>query len=129
MSPNETPAPRALVVEDEAVLLMLVAETLRDAGYVVHEAASGPAALDLLQTYPEMDLMITDIRMPGMSGYEVTNAAMALRPALKILLMTGYTEDAIPKNILDAGIRVLRKPFDMDQVPLLANKILESRAG
>ena len=73
--------------------------------------------------------MITDIRMPGMNGYQVTDAAMALRPNLRVLLMTGYTEGAIPKSITDAGIQVLHKPFDVDQVPRLANKILNRQDG
>jgi CheY-like chemotaxis protein len=123
-SEQASEAPAALVVEDEALLLMLVAETLRDAGYVVYEAGDGVAALSHLQNRPEIALMISDIRMPGMNGYEVTEAAISLRPDLRVLLMTGYTQEAIPKSISEAGIEILHKPFDVDQVPLMANRIL-----
>ena len=124
MNPDLTTIPSALIVEDEAILLMLVAETLRDAGYQVYEAGNGIAAVNILQAHPEIDIMISDIRMPGMNGYEVTNAALALRPSLKVVLMTGYTEEAIPQNIANAGIRILRKPFDIEQIPALAKSVL-----
>jgi CheY-like chemotaxis protein len=128
MTPNTTTTPSALIVEDEAILLMLVAETLRDAGYQVYEAGDGMAAVHILETHPEIDIMISDIRMPGMSGYEVTRAALTLRPGLKVVLMTGYTEEAIPQNIANAGIRVLRKPFDIEQLPQLAKSVLDRHA-
>jgi len=124
MSPDTATTPSALIVEDEAILLMLVAETLRDAGYQVYEARDGNAAVDILQAHSEIDIMISDIRMPGMNGYEVTNTALALRPGLKVVLMTGYTEEAIPQNIANAGIRMLYKPFDIEQIPLLAKSVL-----
>jgi len=62
------------------------------------------------------------------NGYEVTNAALALRPNLKVVLMTGYTEEEFPQNIANAGIRILRKPFDIEQIPLLASNVLGRRA-
>lgn len=127
MNADATGTLYALIVEDEAILLMLVAETFRDAGYQVYEAGNGIAAVEILETHPEIDIMISDIRMPGMNGYEVTNAALALRPTLKIVLMTGYTEEQIPQNIANAGISILRKPFDIEQIPLLASNILGRR--
>jgi CheY-like chemotaxis protein len=111
-------------VEDEALLLMLFAESLRDGGFVVHEAVDGQAALSLLQSNPDIDLMLTDIRMPGMNGFQLTDAAIALKPDLKVLLMTGYSEEAIPKKLADAGIQILRKPFDTDRLPDMASAIL-----
>jgi CheY-like chemotaxis protein len=120
-----SPAPSALIVEDEALLLMLVAETLRDAGYTVYEAANGPVALSLLEVHTEIALMISDIRMPGMNGYQVTEAAMALRPDLRVVLMTGYTPEAVPKSISNTGVEILHKPFNVNQLPLLANRILD----
>ncbi len=127
MNADATGTLYALIVEDEAILLMLVAETFRDAGYQVYEAGNGIAAVEILETHPEIDIMISDIRMPGMNGYEVTNAALALRPTLKVVLMTGYTEEQIPQNIANAGISILRKPFDIEQIPLLASNILGRR--
>lgn len=129
MNADATGTLYALIVEDEAILLMLVAETFRDAGYQVYEAGNGIAAVEILETHPEIDIMISDIRMPGMNGYEVTNAALALRPTLKVVLMTGYTEEQIPQNIANAGISILRKPFDIEQIPLLASNILGRRGN
>lgn len=129
MNADATGTLYALIVEDEAILLMLVAETFRDAGYQVYEAGNGIAAVEILETHPEIDIMISDIRMPGMNGYEVTNAALALRPTLKVVLMTGYTEEQIPQNIANAGISILRKPFEIEQIPLLASNILGRRGN
>jgi DNA-binding NtrC family response regulator len=64
--------------------------------------------------------------MPGMNGYQVAEAGMALRPNLKILLMTGYAQGPLPKKIAEAGIQVLYKPFDFDTLPTLADHILKS---
>ena len=103
---------------------MLVAVTLRDAGYQVYEAGNGDAAIQILKAHPDIDIMISDIRMPGMNGYEVAGAALTMRPELKVVLMTGYTEESVPPHIANAGVRVLRKPFDVEQLPLLAKTIL-----
>jgi CheY-like chemotaxis protein len=115
----------ALVVEDEAVLLMLVAETLRDAGFTVFEAPDGRHALDTLRAHSEIALMITDIKMPGMNGYQLADEALKLRQNLKILIMTGYSEEAMPKHIAERGIPLLHKPFDVDRLPVVANNLLK----
>jgi DNA-binding NtrC family response regulator len=60
-----------------------------------------------------------------MNGYQLVDAGLALRPNLKVLLMTGYAQDPIPKRISEAGIQVLYKPFDFDKLPGFANEILE----
>jgi len=119
-------APSVLIVEDEAMLLMVAAETLRDAGFMVREASDGQTAVKILERHPDINLLITDIKMPGISGYQVAEAGMTLRPHLKILLMTGYAQDPLPKKIAEAGIQVLYKPFDFDRLPSLADHILKS---
>ena len=125
MSPiDHLSLPSLLVVEDEALLLMLVAESLRDSGFTVHEAGEAQSALSILQTHPDIGMMLTDIRMPGMNGIQLTEAAVTMRPDLKVLLMTGYSEEAVPKNLSDAGIQVLRKPFDTDRLPEIAKSVL-----
>ena len=127
MTPEQTPvAHSVLVVEDEPMLLMVVAETLRDAGYHVLEARNGEAALALLDEYPDIDLLITDIKMPGINGYQVAKKSLELRPKLKVLLMTGYAQDPIPKQVAELGIPILHKPFDFDALPELAKNILAS---
>ena len=127
MVPSEKPQIQStiLVVEDEPALLMVVSETLRDAGYVVWEAGDGEAALRIIKTHPDIELLITDVKMPGMNGYQLADAGLALRPELKVMLMTGYAQDPVPKEIAQAGIQVLHKPFDFDKLPDFANRVLE----
>ena len=117
--------PAILVVEDDPSLLMVVSETLRDAGYLVWEAGDGESALGIIKTHPDIDLLITDVKMPGMNGYQLVDAGLALRPELKVMLMTGYAQDPIPKKIAQAGIQVLHKPFDFDKLPDFASRVLE----
>jgi CheY-like chemotaxis protein len=117
--------PAILVVEDEPSLLMVVSETLRDAGYQVWEAGDGEAALRIIKAHPDIDLLLTDVKMPGMNGYQLVDAGLALRPELKVVLMTGYAQDPIPKKISAAGIQVLHKPFDFDKLPDVASRVLE----
>lgn|SRR5512146_2931985 len=125
MSASENAFPhRVLIVEDEPMLLLVAAETMRDAGYDVFEAGEGQSALKILQSNPDIDLLLSDIKMPGMSGYQLAEAGLALKPRLKVLLMTGYAQDPIPRRMVDAGVRVLYKPFDIDRLPMLAGEIL-----
>jgi CheY-like chemotaxis protein len=127
MIANEKPqaSPAVLVVEDEPLLLMIVSETLRDAGYAVWEAGDGESALRIIEAKPDIDLLISDVKMPGLSGYQLVDASLTLRPDLKVLLMTGYAQEPIPKRITQAGIQVLYKPFDFDKLPDFAHEILE----
>jgi CheY-like chemotaxis protein len=126
-SHNMAGAPSVLIVEDEPLLLMLAAETMRDAGYDVFEAGEGKSALSILETNPGIDLLLSDIKMPGMNGYQLAEAGLALRPNLKVLLMTGYAQDPVPRQMTDAGVRVLYKPFDIDQLPSVAGEILSRK--
>ena len=114
--------PAILVVEDEAMLLMIVAETLLDAGYAVWEAENGERALSILGTKPEIDLLITDIRMPGIDGYQVADRGLTMRPGLKVLLMTGYAQEPLPSK--HAGIPILYKPFDINKLPVIVDQML-----
>src|SRR5665213_54801 len=130
MGENESAqAPSILVVEDEPMLLMVAVETLRDAGYDVREAGNGQRAMEILETEPDIDLLITDIKMPGMNGFQLAEAGLALRPGLHVLLMTGYAQDPVPKKISDAGIRILYKPFDIDRLPVMAGEILAAASN
>ena len=126
---NTTGAPAVLIVEDEPLLLMLAAETMRDAGYSVFEAGEGKSALSILEGNPDIDLLLSDIKMPGMNGYQLAEAGLAMRPDLKVLLMTGYAQDPVPRRMADAGVRVLYKPFDIDRLPQVAGEVLKGKAG
>ena len=117
-----------LVVEDETMLLLVVAETLRDAGFDVWEASDGNAALEILNGQAPIDLLITDIKMPGMNGYQVAEASLRLRPGLKVLFMTGYAQEPIPQSVKQAGIPVLYKPFDFNKLPQIAGNLVHGAA-
>ncbi|MDV3455829.1 PAS domain-containing protein [Sphingomonas sp. HF-S4] len=132
--PEEAPAtlsqaPRAeggetvLVVDDEESIRMLVTETLADLGYHALEAADGPSALKLLTTESHIDLLVTDVGLPGMNGRQLADAIRSSRPDLKILFITGYAENAVLNHgHLEAGMHVITKPFAMEA---LASRIRE----
>jgi PAS domain S-box-containing protein len=111
-----------LVVEDEAVVRLLVVETLEDQGYRALEAANGDAALRILQSSQRIDLLITDIGLPGLNGRQLADAARTQRAGLKTLFMTGYAETAASNNFLQPGMEIISKPFNMD---VLARRVQE----
>jgi PAS domain S-box-containing protein len=113
-----------LVIDDEAPIRLLIVEVLQDAGYKVIEAGDGPAGLKVLQTEVRVDLLITDVGLPGgLNGRQVADAARLTRPDLKILFVTGYAENAAVGNgHLEHGMEVMTKPFS---VGALSNKVAE----
>lgn len=115
---NET----ILLVEDEEIVRNLVREILVSGGYKVLEAASGPAALSIYKAHPnKIDLLITDVIMPKMSGLELGDQLVSLSPAIKILFMSGYTDDSIDDSrLLEPNRAFIEKPFTPDE---LARKI------
>ena len=117
-----------LVVDDEPTIRMLGAEILDDLGYVAIEAADSVAGLRILQSDVRIDLLVTDIGLPGgMNGRQLADAARGSRPALKVLFITGYAENALLGNgQLQPGMAVLTKPFAVDA---LAARIREMIAG
>ena len=102
-----------VVIDDEPLIRMLVVETLEENGYRVLDAGDGPSGLQLLGSGEHVDLLITDVGLPGgMNGRQVADAARVARPELKVLFMTGYAENAVVGNgHLDHGMMVLTKPF------------------
>jgi signal transduction histidine kinase/ActR/RegA family two-component response regulator len=113
-----------LVVEDEADVRAYLVETLRELNYRVREAADGAAALALLETEPfRVDLLLTDIVMPGMNGRQLADALHRRQPELKVLFITGYSRNAVVhQGRLDAGVSLLQKPLTQ---AMLAAKIRE----
>jgi PAS domain S-box-containing protein len=105
-----------LVVDDEATVRHLIDEVLDEAGYTVINAADGAAGLKVLQSGAPVDLLITDVGLPGgMNGRQVADAARQLRPGLKVLFITGYAENAAVGNgHLEHGMELLTKPFSID---------------
>ena len=103
-----------LVVDDESAVRELVVEVLEELGYTVLQAANGAEALSLLRTEVHIDLLITDVGLPGMNGRQVADAARVMRPRLTVLFITGYAENAVLSHgHLAPGMHVLTKPFAM----------------
>jgi PAS domain S-box-containing protein len=116
-----------LVVEDEAVVRLLIVELLNDLGYRALEAADGPAALRILQSAQRIDLLATDIGLPGLNGRQLADAGRERRPNLKILFMTGYAEDAAGKSFLAPGMEIITKPFTMDVLATKLREMIETK--
>lgn len=104
-----------LVVEDEAVVRGLIMEELHELGYAALEAVDGNSGLDMLRSKRRIDLLVTDIGLPGLNGRQLADAARELRPSLKILFMTGYAENAaLASGFLEPGMEMITKPFAME---------------
>ncbi|HWA89827.1 MAG TPA: response regulator [Rhizomicrobium sp.] len=112
-----------LVTEDEILVRAIAVEVLQDAGYEVREAGDGRQALDMLESFAA-DLLITDIQMPRMNGYQLAEEALSRWPKLKILLVTGYTRENEPEVVRKAGLRTLQKPFDVERLPGVVAELL-----
>ena len=121
-TPDLNDAPRAgagetvLVVDDEPTVRMLVMEVLEDFGYAAIEAADGASGLRVLESDARIDLLVTDVGLPGgMNGRQMADAGRIVRPELKVLFITGYAENAVVGNgHLEPGMHVMTKPFAMD---------------
>ncbi|TPM90635.1 PAS domain-containing sensor histidine kinase [Mesorhizobium sp. B2-1-3A] len=125
----DKPAPQGLggtilVVDDEPLIRMLICEVLADTGYRTVEAADGSSGLKALRSGQKIDLLVTDVGLPGgMNGRQLADAAREIYPTLKILFITGYAENAAVGNgHLAPGMHVLTKPFVMEK---LAAKITD----
>jgi signal transduction histidine kinase len=106
-----------LVIEDEAVVRGLIVEVLAELGYQAIEAADGPSGLAVLMSPRKIDLLVTDIGLPGLNGRQVADAARVRRPELKVLLMTGYAENTMAvADMLDAGMALITKPFAIEDL-------------
>jgi CheY-like chemotaxis protein len=104
-----------LVVDDEPVVRGVIVEVLNELGYRALEAADGPSGLKLLQSCSRIDLLITDVGLPGINGRQLADQARERRPDLKVLFITGYAENAAMANgFLEPGMAMLTKPFAVD---------------
>jgi PAS domain S-box-containing protein len=115
-----------LVVDDEPSVRMLVAEVLDELGYSAIEASDAISGLKVLRSDVRIDLLITDVGLPGgLNGRQMADAARANRPDLKVLFITGYAENAaIGNGHLEPGMHVLTKPFAMDMLAARIRSIL-----
>ncbi|MEH3022571.1 MAG: ATP-binding protein [Pseudomonas oryzihabitans] len=125
-----------LVVDDEPTIRALVTEAMTAQGYRVLEAAEAASALGLIQSGATVDLLVTDVGLPGaLNGRQLADAVRSLRPELPVLFITGYAEShAIGDGDLEAGMRVLIKPFTLDTLErrvqlMLGDALADDRDG
>ena len=125
-------APRAkagetvLVVDDEPTIRMLVVEVLHDLGYAALEAPDGPSGLKVLQSDARVDLLVSDVGLPGgMNGRQMADAARVARPDLKVLFITGYADTSIlGDGHLAENMHVMTKPFVMDELAVRIQELI-----
>lgn len=118
-----------LLVEDEDSLRRLTQKLLKNVGYTVWGAADAAEALDIAKKsqFP-IHLLLTDVIMPGMSGRALAEKLSALRPEMKILFMSGYTDGEIaPHGVLESNLTILRKPFTCDELTRMVEQVLAMR--
>jgi CheY-like chemotaxis protein len=116
-----------LVVEDEPVVRGLIVEVLGELGYQAIEAGDGIKGLEILRSKRRIDLLVTDIGLPGLNGRQMADGARVHRPDLKILFMTGYAENAaLASGFLEPGMSMITKPFAMDVLAGRIREIIES---
>ncbi|MFL5083490.1 MAG: ATP-binding protein, partial [Xanthobacteraceae bacterium] len=116
-----------LVVEDDDALRGYTVEILTELGYRVVDAASAAAALELIEQRADIDLLFTDVVMPGgVNGRELADQALRLRPGLKVLFTTGYTRNAIVhQGRLDPGVQMISKPFSFAELGAKMRALLD----
>ncbi|MBC2677308.1 MULTISPECIES: response regulator [Pseudomonas] len=114
-SPMATNGETVLIVEDDHAVRSLVCEVLRELGYCYLEAADASAAQPILASGQRIDLLISDVGLPGMNGRQLAEVARHLRPGLKVLFITGYAQHAeVRAGFLDDGMQMITKPFAFD---------------
>ncbi len=119
-----------LIVEDMPAVRMLVAEMLGEAGYRCSEAGDVATALSVLQDDPSVDLLLTDVGLPQLSGRDLADTARLHRPALPVLFMTGYAENAVRRDrFLVAGMDMVVKPFQIGDLLAKVRQMLDQPTG
>lgn len=120
-----------LLVEDAALVRTLARQVLETAGYCVLEAESAEAALKVCESIngTRIDLLLTDVVMPGMSGNDMSKILLAKQPDMPVLYMSGYTDDAIVQHgVLEPGINFLQKPFSPGALAMKVREVLDARS-
>ncbi|GJE45090.1 PAS domain-containing protein [Methylobacterium soli] len=116
-----------LVVEDDDTVRTLVVEVLGELGYATREASDGPSGLRILQSDARVDLLVTDVGLPGLNGRQLADQARIGRPGLKVLFMTGYAENAaFGAGHLDQGMQMITKPFPVEGLASKIRSIIEA---
>ncbi|AXA53597.1 response regulator [Pseudomonas thivervalensis] len=122
-APHAQDGETVLIVEDDPAVRVLVSAVLSELGYAFVEAADANGALPILQSSQRIDLLISDVGLPGMNGRQLAEIGRQVRPSLRVLFITGYAEHAAVRGgFLDPGMQMITKPFTFD---LLTAKVRE----
>ncbi len=114
-----------LVVEDDEIVRGLVSDALKELGFRILQANDGPSGLDILKSKEHIDLLVTDIGLPGLNGRQIADAALVDRADLKVLFMTGYAETAASSSgFLREGMAMITKPFEMETLTHKVNQLI-----
>jgi CheY-like chemotaxis protein len=126
MSPSRN-SETVLVVDDEPTVRMLISDILEELGYLAIEAADSVAGLNVLQSDARIDLLVTDVGLPGgLNGRQMADAARVTRPDLKVLFITGYAENSVLGNgRLAPGMAVMTKPFPVEMMASRIKQMIE----
>jgi CheY-like chemotaxis protein len=126
-STSQGAAPTVLVVDDNTLVSKLTCKMLRAAGYAVLAATDAEHALELVATHSvPIDLLLTDVAMPKVGGFELAHRCQELRPGLQILFASGYGDDATVKvGIIEPGHAFLQKPYTYDELTDKVHELLE----
>lgn len=125
---SDTPPPLILVVDDDPGIRDLASTILRDAGYRVLAAETGHDGLKLFEEHPEVDLIVTDLVMPGLDGFKLADMTKFRRPEIKILYATAYMDEVRDKLGIVHG-EILRKPYRPAQLEALVKQTLAHTPG
>lgn len=124
--PTSSEGEVVLVVEDNDDVRSYSTMIFSELGYVVLEASEAEAALNVLRSEQRVDLLFTDVVLPGKSGRVLADAAVRLRPSLKVLFTTGYSRNAIVhQGRLDPGVELISKPFTFEQLAARVRDLLD----
>ncbi|KPZ25280.1 Sensory box sensor histidine kinase/response regulator [Pseudomonas coronafaciens pv. garcae] len=117
-----------LIVEDDPAVRALVSEVLSELGYLYIEAGEAMSAVPILESGQRIDLLISDVGLPGMNGRQLADIARQLRPELKVLFITGYAEHAAVRGgFLETGMQLITKPFAFDHLTSKVREMIEAR--
>jgi CheY-like chemotaxis protein len=131
LAPIATGREVVLVVEDEVEVRRIAARALRAGGYEILEAADGEAALELIRSRgDDIRLVLTDLAMPRMGGFDLAREVASVAPRIQILFMTGYTNsEAMRRNALRLGYAMIEKPFTPESLAARVRAALDTVAG
>ncbi len=117
-----------LIVEDDPAVRVLVSTVLKELGYAFVEAGDAPSVLPIIESDQRIDLMISDVGLPGMNGRQLAEIGRQIRPGLKVLFITGYAEHAAVRGgFLDPGMQLITKPFTFDMLTAKVREMINIR--